>query len=212
MFQFPALTPPKGGDGSFHPPGCPIRKSMGHRMRAPRHGLSQLAASFLACPRLGIPRAPLLRLTSSNCVATASPQAEAQAQAEEQLQILSLSRSLRLRRASAASRTGPPVRSIAYTVLDCPWHPQVPHSSNPNHLNCQISGDAEASCRGACLISRRAVYTSSIRSVRQALAAGWKRTAQRARQHRRSGTGRQEGVRRERYGGRGTAGEVRRER
>src|SRR5690606_26441986 len=34
-------------------------------MRAPPHGLSQLATSFFACPRLGIPRAPLLRLTSS---------------------------------------------------------------------------------------------------------------------------------------------------
>ena len=38
---------------------------MDHRMRAPPHGFSQLAASFLACPRLGIPRVPLLRLTSS---------------------------------------------------------------------------------------------------------------------------------------------------
>ena len=34
-------------------------------MRAPPHGFSQLAASFLACPHLGIPRVPLLRLTSS---------------------------------------------------------------------------------------------------------------------------------------------------
>ena len=34
-------------------------------MRAPPHGFSQLATSFLACPRLGIPRAPLLRLTGS---------------------------------------------------------------------------------------------------------------------------------------------------
>ncbi|MCW2573688.1 MAG: hypothetical protein JWO88_3746 [Frankiales bacterium] len=31
-------------------------------MRAPPHGLSQLATSFIACPSLGIPRAPLLRL------------------------------------------------------------------------------------------------------------------------------------------------------
>ena len=34
-------------------------------MRAPPPGLSQLATSFLACPRLGIPRAPLPRLASS---------------------------------------------------------------------------------------------------------------------------------------------------
>ena len=33
-------------------------------MRAPPHGFSQLATSFFACPRLGIPRAPLPRLTS----------------------------------------------------------------------------------------------------------------------------------------------------
>ncbi len=31
-------------------------------MRAPPHSLSQLATSFIACPSLGIPRAPLLRL------------------------------------------------------------------------------------------------------------------------------------------------------
>ena len=33
-------------------------------VRAPPHGFSQLATSFLACPRLGILRAPLLRLAS----------------------------------------------------------------------------------------------------------------------------------------------------
>jgi hypothetical protein len=42
-------------------------------MRAPPHGLSQLAASFLACPRLGIPRVPLLRLTSSTFPWTGPP-------------------------------------------------------------------------------------------------------------------------------------------
>jgi hypothetical protein len=36
------------------------------RSRAPPHGLSQLATSFIACPRLGILRAPLLRLASSS--------------------------------------------------------------------------------------------------------------------------------------------------
>jgi hypothetical protein len=40
---------------------------MDQRMLAPPHGFSQLAASFLACPRPGIPRVPLLRLTSSMC-------------------------------------------------------------------------------------------------------------------------------------------------
>ena len=38
---------------------------MDHWMLAPPHGFSQLAASFFACPRPGIPRVPLLRLTSS---------------------------------------------------------------------------------------------------------------------------------------------------
>jgi hypothetical protein len=46
---------------------------MDRRMRAPPHGLSQLAASFLACPRLGIPRVPLLRLTSSTFPWTGPP-------------------------------------------------------------------------------------------------------------------------------------------
>jgi hypothetical protein len=35
-----------------------------HSPRAAPHGFSQLATSFLACPRLGIPRVPLPRLTS----------------------------------------------------------------------------------------------------------------------------------------------------
>ena len=39
-------------------------------MRAPPHGLSQLATSFFACPRLGIPRAPLLRLARSKSLRT----------------------------------------------------------------------------------------------------------------------------------------------
>jgi hypothetical protein len=34
------------------------------RVLAPPHGFSQLATSFLACPRLGILRAPLPRLAS----------------------------------------------------------------------------------------------------------------------------------------------------
>lgn len=37
---------------------------MDQSQRAAPHGLSQLATSFLACLRLGIPRAPLLRLAS----------------------------------------------------------------------------------------------------------------------------------------------------
>src|SRR5690606_2951899 len=74
MFQFPGLASPYRDDGSQHPPGCPIRKSRDHRMRAPPPGLSQLATSFIACPRLGIPRAPLPRLASSNLLPLAPPQ------------------------------------------------------------------------------------------------------------------------------------------
>jgi hypothetical protein len=70
MFQFPGLALPSGSDGSLHPPGCPIRTSADHRKRAPPHGFSQLATSFIACPRLGIPRVPLLRLASSSTTAS----------------------------------------------------------------------------------------------------------------------------------------------
>ena len=41
------------------PPGCPIRKSAGHRVFAPRRSLSQLVTSFFASESLGIPHAPL---------------------------------------------------------------------------------------------------------------------------------------------------------
>src|SRR3569833_2255093 len=37
---------------------------MDQSQRAAPHGFSQLATSFLACSRLGIPRVPLLRLAS----------------------------------------------------------------------------------------------------------------------------------------------------
>jgi len=54
------------GDRTLLLPGCPIRTSVDLRMRAPPHGLSQLATSFIACPRLGIPRVLLPRLASSD--------------------------------------------------------------------------------------------------------------------------------------------------
>ena len=40
-------------------PGCPIRRPPDQRPRAPPRGLSRLAASFVACRRLGIQRAPV---------------------------------------------------------------------------------------------------------------------------------------------------------
>ena len=41
--------------------GCPIRKSAGQRVLAPRRSLSQLATSFIACARQGILQTPLLK-------------------------------------------------------------------------------------------------------------------------------------------------------
>ena len=41
-------------------PGCPIRKSAGQRVFAPRRGLSQLITSFIASVSQGIRHAPLL--------------------------------------------------------------------------------------------------------------------------------------------------------
>ncbi len=41
------------------PAGCPIRKSTGQRVFAPRRGLSQLVTSFFASESQGIPHAPL---------------------------------------------------------------------------------------------------------------------------------------------------------
>ena len=43
----------------FRLPGFPIRAPPDQWMRAPPRRLSQLTAPFLACPCLGIPRAPL---------------------------------------------------------------------------------------------------------------------------------------------------------
>ena len=42
--------------------GCPIRKSMDQRLLAASHGLSQLAASFIACWHQGIHRIALSSL------------------------------------------------------------------------------------------------------------------------------------------------------
>ena len=46
-------------EGSL-PPGCPIRKSTGHGVFAPRRGLSQLVTSFFASESQGIPHAPFV--------------------------------------------------------------------------------------------------------------------------------------------------------
>ena len=137
---------------------------MVQRMRAPRHGFSQLAASFLAYPRPGIPRAPLLRLTSSNC-SLRSP-----------------------RRYETERRNVSPPRAIATTAAFIgPVHRYVStyqRSSrfldDPNHPNCQISAGTEVPFFAAHFLSCRAVHSSGFRSGRQALVAlnptGQKRT------------------------------------
>jgi hypothetical protein len=45
--------------------GCPIQKSTGQRLLAPRHGLSQPVTSFIASIRQGIHQMPLSRLRTS---------------------------------------------------------------------------------------------------------------------------------------------------
>ena len=63
MFHFPrSRLPPlldSGRDGAARPaPDCSIRKPMDQSSPATPHGLSRLAASFIACRRLGIRHAP----------------------------------------------------------------------------------------------------------------------------------------------------------
>ena len=63
MFHFAGSRAPPpwihGGAASGWMPGCPIRKSTDQRPHASPRGLSQLAASFLACRRQGIRHAPV---------------------------------------------------------------------------------------------------------------------------------------------------------
>ena len=62
MFQFPGFASTRVDDRSLHLPGCPIRIPQDQRMLAPPPGFSQLATSFIAWSRLGIPRTLLPRL------------------------------------------------------------------------------------------------------------------------------------------------------
>ena len=61
---FSSLRLPPGScrDDRRRRPGCPIRKSAGHRSFAPHRGLSQLITSFIASVSQGIRHAPLLTL------------------------------------------------------------------------------------------------------------------------------------------------------
>ena len=52
-------SPPRSRMPESLPAGCPIRKSAGRRVFAPRRSLSQLVTSFFASESLGIPHAPL---------------------------------------------------------------------------------------------------------------------------------------------------------
>src|SRR6185369_11479321 len=63
-----------GQSWRFSPVGCPIRKSTDQRLLAASRGLSQLAASFLACWHQGIHRIALSSLiTKVNLVHIGSP-------------------------------------------------------------------------------------------------------------------------------------------
>ena len=57
MFQFPTFASRFPG-WQVVQPGCPIRKSAGHRIFAPRCSLSQLITSFFASESLGIRHTP----------------------------------------------------------------------------------------------------------------------------------------------------------
>ena len=64
MFQFAPLASTglciqPGMTGLFIPPGFPIRASPDRSLRAAPRRFSQLTTPFVACPCLGIPRAPL---------------------------------------------------------------------------------------------------------------------------------------------------------
>ena len=64
MFQFAPLASTglciqPGMTGLFIPPGFPIRASPDQSLRAAPRCFSQLTTPFLACPCLGILRAPL---------------------------------------------------------------------------------------------------------------------------------------------------------
>ncbi len=59
MFQFPAFAYLTVWY-TFSVPGCPIRKPVSQRLFAPKHRLSQLIASFIACESLGIHHTPLV--------------------------------------------------------------------------------------------------------------------------------------------------------
>ena len=61
-----AGSPPFKGCLAFNQTGCPIRKSGYQHLFAITPGLSQLVTSFFASRSLGIPRAPLVTLSTIN--------------------------------------------------------------------------------------------------------------------------------------------------
>src|SRR5579872_5411107 len=65
MFQFPSCPSRKRDDGSLHPPGCPIRKSVDHCALAAPYRVSPLGTSFLGTPPLGIPQKPCVSLETT---------------------------------------------------------------------------------------------------------------------------------------------------
>jgi hypothetical protein len=105
-------------------------------MRAPPHGFSQLATSFIACPRQGIPRVPLLRLTSST--ASLAPRAWRPGR----------SQALRSELHPARRSCSPPLHPLprlAWSTGTNFAYKALVFSTNPNYPYCQIS----ARTRGA---------------------------------------------------------------
>ena len=60
-FSSPRSPPGLSGVTGSLPPGCPIRRSRGLWVFAPRPGFSQLVTSFFASESQGIPHAPFFR-------------------------------------------------------------------------------------------------------------------------------------------------------
>src|SRR5688572_17279694 len=122
---------------------------MDHWMLAPPHGFSQLAASFFACPRPGIPRVPLLRLTSS-------------LRSRDHRETES-GRAASLPMSSRRLRTGPPY------VFDTPMM-LVELLDDPNHPNCQRAGAARSRARDPLVAQGCTRYEN--RAAGQARTAG----------------------------------------
>lgn len=65
-FSSPRALPAKRDDGSLHPSGCPIRRSVDHRLLAAPHRVSPLGTSFIGTSPQGIHQQPCVSLAASS--------------------------------------------------------------------------------------------------------------------------------------------------